>query len=116
MLQPRPETQPIFQVCLYGDGTDSVIAVELTRVGKLTHVDQIAQRNQLPAALRTHVNVLYAADGALGVSLPFQHNFVFFAVFNIDRKSTRLNSSHVAISYAVFCLKKKKQRKTIPRQ
>src|SRR5690349_24809509 len=27
----------------------------------------------------------------------------------IDRKSTRLNSSHVEISYAVFCLKKKKQ-------
>src|SRR5690606_41157149 len=33
---------------------------------------------------------------------------------NRDRKSTRLNSSHVKISYAVFCLKKKKkQRKTI---
>src|SRR5207253_3836986 len=28
----------------------------------------------------------------------------------LDRKSTRLNSSHVAISYAVFCLKKKKPR------
>src|SRR5699024_6323693 len=28
---------------------------------------------------------------------------------NPDRKSTRLNSSHVSISYAVFCLKKKKQ-------
>src|SRR5699024_12729710 len=28
---------------------------------------------------------------------------------HIDRKSTRLNSSHVSISYAVFCLKKKKQ-------
>src|SRR5256885_8144671 len=27
-----------------------------------------------------------------------------------DRKSTRLNSSHLVISYAVFCLKKKKQR------
>src|SRR5690349_23648072 len=27
----------------------------------------------------------------------------------VDRKSTRLNSSHVEISYAVFCLKKKKQ-------
>src|SRR5699024_7333262 len=27
-----------------------------------------------------------------------------------DRKSTRLNSSHVSISYAVFCLKKKRQR------
>src|SRR5690606_41921339 len=29
----------------------------------------------------------------------------------LDRKSTRLNSSHVKISYAVFCLKKKKQLK-----
>src|SRR5688572_31820549 len=31
----------------------------------------------------------------------------------IDRKSTRLNSSHSQISYAVFCLKKKKKKKTI---
>src|SRR5437867_9557197 len=30
-----------------------------------------------------------------------------------DRKSTRLNSSHRTISYAVFCLKKKKKRKII---
>src|SRR5439155_3724651 len=30
-----------------------------------------------------------------------------------DRKSTRLNSSHVAISYAVFCLKKKKKTNII---
>src|SRR3989442_3700862 len=32
-----------------------------------------------------------------------------------DRKSTRLNSSHVRISYAVFCLKKKKQIRAHPR-
>src|SRR5690625_436267 len=31
----------------------------------------------------------------------------------LDRKSTRLNSSHVAISYAVFCLKKKKESKEV---
>src|SRR5690554_7295036 len=31
----------------------------------------------------------------------------------LDRKSTRLNSSHVRISYAVFCLKKKKKKKKI---
>src|SRR2546426_1419446 len=31
-----------------------------------------------------------------------------------DRKSTRLNSSHLVISYAVFCLKKKKKKKTTP--
>src|SRR3712207_7309298 len=30
----------------------------------------------------------------------------------VDRKSTRLNSSHANISYAVFCLKKKKQKQT----
>src|ERR1039457_5893534 len=30
----------------------------------------------------------------------------------IDRKSTRLNSSHLVISYAVFCLKKKKKKNT----
>src|SRR2546429_4090942 len=30
-----------------------------------------------------------------------------------DRKSTRLNSSHGYISYAVFCLKKKKKKKTL---
>src|SRR5256885_10917832 len=33
------------------------------------------------------------------------HKFTFFGP---DRKSTRLNSSHLVISYAVFCLKKKK--------
>src|SRR2546422_7211685 len=33
---------------------------------------------------------------------------------NLDRKSTRLNSSHGYISYAVFCLKKKKNKRQIP--
>src|SRR3712207_8442409 len=34
---------------------------------------------------------------------------LFLLTRNEDRKSTRLNSSHANISYAVFCLKKKKQ-------
>src|SRR5690242_21359171 len=33
---------------------------------------------------------------------------LFHVGINLDRKSTRLNSSHMSISYAVFCLKKKK--------
>src|SRR5437899_8170077 len=33
---------------------------------------------------------------------------------SVDRKSTRLNSSHLGISYAVFCLKKKKREETMP--
>src|SRR5690349_23608281 len=43
----------------------------------------------------------------LGGSDPFAAFFV-----ERDRKSTRLNSSHVEISYAVFCLKKKKKNRT----
>src|SRR5437773_7047231 len=34
------------------------------------------------------------------------------AALRVDRKSTRLNSSHITISYAVFCLKKKKNTTT----
>src|SRR2546430_8751439 len=37
-------------------------------------------------------------------------DFELAVVAQTDRKSTRLNSSHSQISYAVFCLKKKKQR------
>src|SRR5207249_5359509 len=40
--------------------------------------------------------------------------FSMWAGRGLDRKSTRLNSSHVSISYAVFCLKKKKIIKVTP--
>ena len=43
------------------------------------------------------------ADGAF--------DFDFIIAESEDRKSTRLNSSHALISYAVFCLKKKKRKK-----
>src|SRR5690606_39613183 len=61
--------------------------------------------------------VLSAVQMAMLGQLPYQQ--VRDAIFthptmaeglNLDRKSTRLNSSHVKISYAVFCLKKKKKR------
>src|SRR3712207_8637468 len=39
-----------------------------------------------------------------------QHPRVIKAIQDQDRKSTRLNSSHANISYAVFCLKKKKKK------
>src|SRR5690625_5582321 len=58
----------------------------------------------------------------LYIKTPHLHNCAFCVIntknnkFQLtnnakDRKSTRLNSSHVAISYAVFCLKKKKNKK-----
>src|SRR5439155_9222886 len=54
-----------------------------------------------------------AANRGLEAALLYLLTYTFmtvgaFAVVTLDRKSTRLNSSHVAISYAVFCLKKKK--------
>src|SRR5437870_13844780 len=53
------------------------------------------------ATLRTHW-VLVVMD-------QYTRRIIGFGV-HADRKSTRLNSSHVAISYAVFCLKKKNMR------
>src|SRR5690625_5731505 len=49
----------------------------------------------------THRSYAFEHDG-----LPTNERLEFLGE---DRKSTRLNSSHVAISYAVFCLKKKKE-------
>src|SRR5438132_14389293 len=58
---------------------------------------------------RSDLNGTEVVDG-----LPFLHEAIhlLLQVFSLqkrpDRKSTRLNSSHTVISYAVFCLKKKK--------
>src|SRR5947207_10210469 len=47
------------------------------------------------------------SDDAVSVLVPILEDIVRME----DRKSTRLNSSHTVISYAVFCLKKKKTNK-----
>src|SRR5690625_5901673 len=66
-------------------------------------------------------DVVFEVDEGLNTLMDFRYNRHFKAKHGIngegksrhgknadpDRKSTRLNSSHVAISYAVFCLKKK---------
>src|SRR5690625_6505037 len=46
-------------------------------------------------------------DGRKHVPVYVTEDMVGHKLGELDRKSTRLNSSHVAISYAVFCLKKK---------
>src|SRR5258708_4716840 len=46
---------------------------------------------------------------------PGHADYAYFQKYGIDRKSTRLNSSHQIISYAVFCLKKKKNNTIIQR-
>src|SRR5690554_6909781 len=59
--------------------------------------------------------IFYEKIGNLNYRLPQSMSREDFIKYDfdksIDRKSTRLNSSHVRISYAVFCLKKKKKKK-----
>src|SRR5256885_4336531 len=49
-------------------------------------------------------------NGEIDITIrgPWLHTILFEIPVLADRKSTRLNSSHLVISYAVFCLKKKK--------
>src|SRR5690606_31586320 len=56
--------------------------------------------------LRYDVQILSARDGQVVQEVPNLRTDT--VTLPVDRKSTRLNSSHVKISYAVFCLKKKK--------
>ena len=55
----------------------------------------------------TSANRYYLYQGFVRMNLGIDG---LFKIIRSDRKSTRLNSSHVRISYAVFCLKKKKVR------
>src|SRR5256886_7681736 len=56
---------------------------------------------------RTGMRLPPARTGSAGVASPSPARC---SRYQADRKSTRLNSSHSQISYAVFCLKKKKRR------
>src|SRR5882724_10938221 len=53
------------------------------------------------------------ATGVVGVALGGHLLWMALAVLFGDRKGTRLNSSHLGISYAVFCLKKKNNKRAI---
>src|SRR5256885_9428187 len=55
-------------------------------------------------AAQTRSPLLTGGQTNLGAGLNYKNSWLEF----LDRKSTRLNSSHLVISYAVFCLKKKK--------
>src|SRR3712207_8282039 len=65
-------------------------------------------RRRLRARAARGVGFVSSAPMPVTVKIPTQLR----SVTGGDRKSTRLNSSHANISYAVFCLKKKKQDTT----
>src|SRR5437773_12401486 len=67
------------------------------------------------AELGFHNNAIAMCNKVLRNAPGRQTTYLKLAKLYADRKSTRLNSSHITISYAVFCLKKKNKRKTEPK-
>src|SRR5207253_10325948 len=83
---------------------------DLRRPGTLTPADQEESRERddrrpADARSRSHLGPRYPLPTARPRNVSRRSS-------STDRKSTRLNSSHVAISYAVFCLKKKTDTNT----
>src|SRR5438876_3350099 len=79
------------------------------------HLERLPTRGKLVVqGPGENAGVVDIGDGLVAAFKIESHNHPSFdlerrdeAVANVDRKSTRLNSSHPSISYAVFCLKKK---------
>src|SRR5256885_12830642 len=61
------------------------------------------------STLLKQVREVAAPQGVEVAAVQFAGGFELGQPSDLDRKSTRLNSSHLVISYAVFCLKKKKK-------
>src|SRR5438477_6900719 len=78
------------------------IAQRLVSIGIQKH-GRKELRNKIVQSLRQRSTVGQA---------PLLHGHGGYCRASPDRKSTRLNSSHMSISYAVFCLKKKKKKHT----
>src|SRR5262245_65308462 len=94
-MLPPPTSSPLFPY------TTLFRSLEARDLGKLNvHQDEV---RAMRACERYRVEPVARLDGAVAVC-------VQEVVKELDRKSTRLNSSHLGISYAVFCLKKKKKR------
>src|SRR5690606_8051974 len=99
------------QIRIFVEALSELIEVEGVRY--LNELPQVHLQSERMGVHRCHYT-LNLPDAELG-EISFGRNRRFLepelkVIEQIDRKSTRLNSSHVKISYAVFCLKKKKKK------
>src|SRR5256885_8255600 len=69
---------------------------------------------ELPRGYAVGANARVGAEGHFHSRSERLRKALALRFTEVDRKSTRLNSSHLVISYAVFCLKKKKKFDLIP--
>src|SRR5437867_10785925 len=107
-LTVEPRTIPQFLAQATAEFPDATAVIFLNR--KLSYRQLSDEVNRFATAL-TRLGV--QKDSRVAIQLPNlpQTVIAYYATLSLgaDRKSTRLNSSHRTISYAVFCLKKKKQ-------
>src|SRR3712207_7944011 len=89
----RPPRSTLFPYTTLFRSSDEAVVVGQARGPRAAHEVEHDHRRDRGRAVRLHA---YDLDAGGARSLPA-----------LDRKSTRLNSSHANISYAVFCLKKK---------
>src|SRR5258707_5864887 len=97
----RPPTSTLFPyTTLFRSGADPATAVKMEPL-------LAGKWKVLKDAKLTQAAKVKEVQKALGIPDPADRRNQFDA---LDRKSTRLNSSHANISYAVFCLQKKKTK------
>src|SRR5437773_6063275 len=96
MLRPPPRSILFPYTTLFRSGSAMPVDERAVGAKRTEHHQRIRIRRTQPARLTVE-----RADNATAVRVPLIRDLR-------DRKSTRLNSSHITISYAVFCLKKKK--------
>src|SRR5690606_39696602 len=103
VMLPRPPLPPLFPYTRSSDLEPRMLVVVLQEGALVKHA-------QFVYAGGDHIRVFLPTTAPLDSSRePLECPYVYptdACVNGQDRKSTRLNSSHVKISYAVFCLKK----------
>src|SRR3712207_8468989 len=77
-------------------------------IALIFHGSRVRLRRCEPREMNLHAVNLFQYGGYL-LHIHLVEGYHAVVPYRIDRKSTRLNSSHANISYAVFCLKKKKK-------
>src|SRR5690554_7700376 len=101
-MLPRSTNSTLFPYTTLFRSTPATQAIMESRYGSRASVKFIPTNFYQEFFIKDVQIQLFSAGHVLGSA----------QVLMVDRKSTRLNSSHVRISYAVFCLKKKKKRLT----